>query len=131
GGCGGLWAFLLWLGGIWLVGGVAVRRVSPDVDRIKKTVADQWKKLRGQEVAPPAEYMEKLKTRKAEVGEQLDRSRAATRFEAPPPAETVLPNEPLLQGELPADPNRPARSAPTAPSLAPEAPKPADPESYT
>ena len=47
-------------------------------------MADQWKKLRGQEVAPPAEYMEKLKSRKAEVGEQLDRSRAATRFEAPP-----------------------------------------------
>ena len=69
------------------LGDVAVRRVAPDFDRIRKPVADQWKKLRGQEVAPPVEYMEKLKSRKAEVGEQIDRSRAATRFEAPPPSD--------------------------------------------
>jgi hypothetical protein len=125
-----LWPNLLWLAVVLFLGDVAVRRVAPDVDRIRKGVADQWKKLRGQEVAPPVDYMEKLKSRKAEVGEQLDRSRAATRFEAPPPSETNLPGEPLLQEDRPADVKRPSRSNPDAPGLAPEA-KAAEPESYT
>ena len=37
---------------------------------MKKLALIQWEKLRGREVAPPVEYMEKLKSRKAEVGEQ-------------------------------------------------------------
>ena len=80
-----LWPNLLWLACMLFLGDVGVRRVAPDFDRMRKAAADQWKKLRGREVAPRVEYMEKLKSRKAEVGEQLDRSRAATRFEAPPP----------------------------------------------
>ncbi|MHC5540759.1 glutamine amidotransferase, partial [Singulisphaera rosea] len=81
-----LWPNLLWLSAILFLGDVAVRRVSPDFDRMRKTVADQWKKLRGQEVAPPVEYLEKLKGKKAEVGEQLERSRSNIRYEAPPAA---------------------------------------------
>lgn len=126
-----LWPLLLWLSAVLFLGDVAVRRVAPDVDRIKKTVADQWKKLRGQDVAPPVEYMEKLKSRKAEVGEQLDRSRAATRFEAPPPADTALPNEPLLQGDITSGVPRTPRTNPQGPGLGPDAPKPPEPESYT
>ncbi|SIO61072.1 von Willebrand factor type A domain-containing protein [Singulisphaera sp. GP187] len=126
-----LWPTLLWLAVVLFLGDVAVRRVAPDIDRIRKSVADQWKKLRGQEVAPSVDYMEKLKTRKAEVGEQLDRSRAATRFEAPPPSESVPSGEPLLQDDRPADARRPAKSTPEAPGLGPDASKAAEPESYT
>jgi uncharacterized membrane protein len=126
-----LWPDLLWLAALLFLGDVAVRRVAPDFDRIRKSMADQWKKLRGQEVAPATEYMEKLKSRKAEVGEQIDRSRAATRFEAPP-APAPPPDEPLLGG---AGSDEVARAARTQtqpqPSLAPEAPKAPEPESYT
>jgi len=69
--------------------------------------------------------------RKAVVAEQLDRSRAAVRFEAPPlPAGPI--GEPLLEGEAgkPAAPRAP-QSAAGKPSLGPSAPKPAEPESYT
>ncbi|MBV8311188.1 MAG: hypothetical protein JO344_12465, partial [Planctomycetaceae bacterium] len=125
-----LWPTLLWLATVLFLGDVAVRRVAPDVDRMRKAVADQWKKLRGQEVAPPVEYMEKLKSRKAEVGEQLDRSRAATRFEASPPAATVLPDEPLPQGRAVVDAARAARVKPEGSSLAPEQ-QPPEHESYT
>ena len=125
-----LWPSLLWLATVLFLGDVAVRRVAPDVDRMRKAVADQWKKLRGREVAPPVEYMEKLKSRKAEVGEQLDRSRAATRFEAPPPAATVLSDEPLPQGRAVVDAARAARVKPEGSSLAPEQ-KPPEHESYT
>jgi hypothetical protein len=128
-----LWPQLLWLAAVLFLGDVAVRRVAPDVDRIKKAAVDQWKKLRGREVAPATEYMEKLKSRKAEVSEQIDRSRAATRFEAPPPAEITAPlNEPLLEGASGREEiERARRSAPDAPSLAPNEPKPAEAESYT
>ncbi len=102
-----LWPTLLWLSAIFFLADVAVRRVAPDLDRIRKSIGDQWKKLRGENVAPPVEYMEKLKSKKAEVGEQLDRSRAATRFEAPPPAaRETAPGDPILEGGLPDDPRR-------------------------
>ena len=125
-----LWPTLLWLATVLFLGDVAVRRVAPDVDRMRKAVADQWKKLRGREVAPPVEYMEKLKSRKAEIGEQLDRSRAATRFEAPPPAATVLPDKPLPRGKAVADAAPAAQVKPEGTSLDPEQ-KPSEHESYT
>jgi hypothetical protein len=111
---------------------VAVRRIAPDVDRVRKAVSDQWKKLRGQEVVVATEYMEKLRSRKAEVGEQIDRSRAASRYEAPPPAAEPRPiGEPLLEGLTdPSQPARPRAATPRSPGLAAEGPK-TQPESYT
>jgi hypothetical protein len=124
-----LWPNLLWAACLLFLCDISVRRIAPDFARMRRTVADQWKKLRGQEVAPPVEYMEKLKSRKAEVGEQLDRSRAAARFEPVPDAPPAAPNEPLLTGS--AEPPRPVQSAkPAAPGLAPDAKK-EEPESYT
>ena len=127
-----LWPNLLWLACVVFLADVAVRRIAPDVDRMRKVVADQWLKLRGREVVPSTEYMEKLRNRKAEVGEQIDRSRAATRFEAPPPAEGSRPlGEPLLdQRSESTEPRR--QRAPTSPTsgLGAEGPKTA-PEGYT
>jgi uncharacterized membrane protein len=128
-----LWPDLLWLAALLFLGDVAVRRIAPDFDRIRKAINDRWKKLRGQDVAPAVEYMEKLKSRKAEIDEQLDRSRAATRFEAPPAVTTPL-NEPLLEGGGPARPDAPRAPRPApeggGAGLAPETKAPA-PESYT
>ena len=128
-----LWPLLLFFAATMFLGDVAIRRVSPDFERIWKLTKDQWEKLRGREVAPPVEYMEKLKSRKAEVNDQIDRSRAATRFEAPAPSEGGTPfvvDEPLLGGGE-AKP-RPAerRPQPQAPGLAADGPKP-EAESYT
>ena len=127
-----LWPLLLFFAATMFLGDVAIRRVSPDFERMRKLAKDQWEKLRGREVAPPVEYMEKLKGRKAEVNDQIERSRAATRYEAPPPAEGGTPfviDEPLLGGE---SKPRPAerRPQPQAPGLAAEGPKP-EAESYT
>ncbi|MCA1686794.1 MAG: glutamine amidotransferase, partial [Planctomycetia bacterium] len=129
-----LWPNLLWLAAVLFLADVAVRRIAPDVDRIRKAVADHWQKLRGREVAPAPEYMEKLRSRKAEVGEQIDRSRAATRFEAPPPSDTSLPlNEPLFDPYAPpsAGPPQSRKATGDAPGLAPTGPKADQPESYT
>ncbi len=129
-----LWPPLLWLASCLFLGDVAVRRVSPDFARMRRSVSDAWVKLRGEEVAPRTEYMEKLRGRKAEVAEQLDRTRPATRFEAPPtviPESTAPVDEPLLGGQAGATETRPAsRPAPRAPGMGPEAKAPAE-ESYT
>ena len=129
-----LWPNLLWLAGMLFLADVAVRRVAPDVARMKKLLAKGIEKLRGREVAPDVEYMEKLKSRKAEVGEQLDRSRSASRFEAPPiiPTSTTPLDEPLLTGE-PTEglaSGRPSSPRSDRPGMAPEAAKPAE-DSYT
>ncbi len=125
-----LWPRLLLGACVLFLCDIAVRRVAPDVNRIKRYVSDQWRTLRGQEVAPAVEYMEKLKSRKAELGEQLDRSRAATRFEpAPESLSAPLSDEPLLTGTTEKPPSEP-KPRPDAPGLAPDEKKP-DPEGYT
>ena len=128
-----LWPNLLWLAGVLFLGDVAIRRVSPDFARMRRQLFAQWEKLKGREVAPSVEYMEKLKGRKAEVSEQIDRSRAATRFEAPPASSgpPIVVDEPLLGGtpggSHPAERPRPQSQAP---GMAPAGPQ-AEPESYT
>jgi hypothetical protein len=126
-----LWPNLLWLACCLFLGDVAIRRVAPDVDRMKRAVRDGWERLRGREVAPATDYMEKLRSRKAEVSDQLDRSRSATRFEPPPlPATSAPLDEPLLTGDLTtaAPARQPTRDERTG--LGPSE-KPAQAESYT
>jgi uncharacterized membrane protein len=133
-----LWPTLLWLAACLFLGDVAVRRIAPDTDRIKQAIANEWRKLRGQDAVKSSEHLDTLKTRKAEVGEQLDRSRFASRFEGPatPVSESressAAVGEVLLQGGKPEDRPRPGRPASTAPGagLAPDAPK-AEEASYT
>ncbi len=95
------------------LGDVAVRRIAPDVDRM------QPGGRRSVEEAPRPggrarrEYMEKLKSRKAEVGEQLDRSlrRHPVRGSAARPRLRRL-DEPLLEGRggRRRDPRRPGEA---------------------
>jgi len=131
-----LWPNLLWLAAVLFLADVAVRRVAPDVDRIRRAVADGWEKLRGREVVPVTEYMEKLRSRKAEVNDQLDRSRSSTRYEAPV-VEAGAASGPLAEPLLDPSGALSARSEPGArrpisegPGLAPDAPA-AQPEGYT
>jgi uncharacterized membrane protein len=143
-----LWPNLLWLALLLFLSDVAVRRVAPDVDRMRQNLANAWKKLRGREVTPPVEYMEKLRGRKAEVAQQIERTRAAARFESPaPPPSSPRPatqpdmEEPVLgdaaagaaeiagkPGATPAGADRPTAK----PTMGVEPKKPQGPqESYT
>ena len=111
-----LWPNMLWLASVLFLGDVAVRRVAPDFARIRRSIADGWRRLRGEEVAPRVEYMERLKGRKAEVNDGLDRSYASARFEPPPVAPVGPVGEPLLDG---GDPDRPPPDRPAAPTPPP------------
>ncbi len=117
-----LWPILLWLAACLFLGDVAVRRIALDVDWIKQTAVNEWKKLRGQETATASEYMDKLKSRKAEVDELLDRPRSAARTETASPlfpteAPTGPIGEPLLEGGELIDRARSVRPAVTPQAL--------------
>ena len=129
-----LWPDLLWLAAVLFLADVAVRRVAPDFDRIRRSTADAWTAApRGARSRAPSEYMEKLKSRKAEVGEQLDRTRSATRFEAPPAVGPIPRRRAAMPtvAEATAEAERRPDAPPGGPSLAPETPPEAEPESYT
>ncbi|AMV38089.1 VWA domain-containing protein [Planctomyces sp. SH-PL62] len=121
-----LWPVLLWSAALLFLGDVAVRRIAVDVGRVRRKLAEGWRKLRGEEPEARTDYLDQLRSRKAEVAEQLDRSRFANQFqdsEAPPPAEgAAAPPASSPAADRPR-PDRPAAS-PSDPGLAPEAPKP-------
>jgi uncharacterized membrane protein len=124
-----LWPFLLWLAAVLFLFDVAVRRVAPDFERIKKLLRDRWEKMRGRQVAPAPDYMEKLRSRKAEVDDELERSRAATRFE-PPPIAAASVGESVLEESAGARPNRATPPAQERGGLGPSEQAP-EVESYT
>ena len=127
-----LWPSLLWLATVLFLGDVAVRRVAPDVDRARKYVSDRWRTFRGREVVPSSQYMEKLRSRKAEVSEKIDRARASSRFEIPDAPPTSPPAELTSgAGTGPARAEGPRKPAAEGPGLGPDAPKAGEPESYT
>jgi hypothetical protein len=130
----GLWPTLLWLAACLFLGDVAVRRIAVDFGWIKQTVMNEWKKLRGEEPTTASEYMDKLRSRKAEVDEQLDRTRTAPRTEGPalpfpdaPPSGSI--GEPLLEGAEMRDRARAAEKT-QGPSIAAPSPETAK-QSYT
>jgi len=120
-----LWPVLLWSAALLFLGDVAARRIAVDPARLRRSLADGWRKLRGEEPEPRTDYLDQLKSRKAEVGEQLDRPRFASKFQAdePPPSEPGAAGPPTA-GPPPDRPG-PERPAPRpGPGLAPDAPKP-------
>jgi hypothetical protein len=108
-----LWHWLLLAAAITLLFDVAIRRIAIDPIKMRETASRVWARLRGRSALPQREeFFDRLRSRKAAVGESLARPEASRRFEATPGAATA-----------PAGADAPA-PPPPAPS-APQAPKPA------
>lgn len=120
-----VWYWLVFLAATLLFFDVAVRRIALSPREVATAAERLWSRLRGRAVAADTtpQYFERLKSRKAQVEELLDKARAARRFEgetgsaAPPPgaeASTAAPAAP--------PPAAPAAPPPTlAPQQQPEA----------
>jgi hypothetical protein len=83
----------------------------------------RWQRLRGQAVTVAPAFLERLQSRKAQVGESLERQRAARKFEG----------DEAPAGPVPTAGGAPSASAPTsqAPAPPPVAPaKEEDPVDY-
>ncbi len=101
-----VWPLLLLVGTCLFFGDVLVRRVAINFDWLWPILyAARDRLLRRQAVAVPDVVMDRLRTRKAEVGDQLEQRRAATRFEPTPDAPAAAPSiEEQLQTPKPSEP---------------------------
>jgi uncharacterized membrane protein len=119
-----LWYWLLFAAGVLLFFDVAVRRIALEPHRVREVAGRAWARLRGRSVAAPREeFFERLRTRKAVVGEVLARPAAERRFEAP--EGTTAPAPAGADASAPAPPP-PAPPASPPPSAAPQAGAPAE-----
>jgi uncharacterized membrane protein len=124
-----VWHWLLFLSALTLLGDVAVRRIAVEPNEAIAWARRSWERLRGQATvtSAPAEFIERLKSRKAQIDESLERERAERRFDvanapaAAPPSSAVTPS------------TEPAAATPPAhepkPGLAPDKAQP-PPEDY-
>jgi uncharacterized membrane protein len=88
-----VWYWLLLLTGILLFCDVAVRRIAVDPREVVGSAQNVWARLRGRAVvaAETPQFMDRLKSRKAQVGESLEKARAARRFEGAEAGPVVAP----------------------------------------
>jgi hypothetical protein len=101
-----LWYWLLLLSGVILYCDVAVRRIAIEPERVMAPIRSWWDRQRGREVVreQAPRFLDRLKTRKAQLAEALEKPKATRRFEgsdvpvtAPPGAsdEPVKTDRPL------------------------------------
>lgn len=81
-----IWHYLLFAGGCLFFFDVLVRRVTVSLAWVPPMVGRLRDRLRGEVHAPPEEFIQRLRSRKAEVDERLEQRRAAARFEPQPDA---------------------------------------------
>ena len=113
-----LWPWMVALAGVCLLFDVATRRIAVEPETVWTKAAGLWKRIRRRAVREEKlpEYIERLKSRKASVGESLDKGKAAKKFEgaagikpinaptaasAPPPEKPKPP--PAAEKKKPAD----------------------------
>jgi hypothetical protein len=105
-----LWPWLVFLAALCLLLDVAVRRIAIQPEAVWAKSVTLWQRLRGQRKAADAlpVFIERLKSRKVQVDEAIEKQKAARKFDAPegapvkpvesasaaPPAATEKPNAP-------------------------------------
>ena len=111
-----LWPWFVIMTAVCLLFDVGVRRVaiSPEVVWAKAVLV--WEKMRGRAAADAEvpEYIERLRSRKAEVGEKIEKKKAAAKFEAPKDAKPPVDGPsvvPTTEPDKP-KPTTPAKPAP-------------------
>jgi hypothetical protein len=78
-----LWYWLVVLAGLCLLLDVATRRIAVEPAAAWAAAVTLWGKIRRHDLpAPTTVFLERLQTRKAKVGESLEKQKAAKRFEA-------------------------------------------------
>lgn len=109
-----LWPWLVLLAGVCLFFDVAIRRIALEPAALWARAESLWGALRRQEAAPATTvFLERLQTRKAQVGEALEKQKAR-RFEGQEGASSAAPEATVAgpASELPKKPTTPAKKAP-------------------
>ncbi|MFL5338754.1 MAG: hypothetical protein ACJ8F7_01190, partial [Gemmataceae bacterium] len=105
-----VWFWLVLLAGLFLLADVAVRRIAIEPAELGGYLSRQWDKVRGRREAASATpaFLERLKSRKAVVSEEIIGERARRRFEGEAPAGAM----PLGADATAAPPPRPTTPQP-------------------
>jgi uncharacterized membrane protein len=121
-----LWPWLALLAGVCLFFDVAVRRIAVDPTEVSEKLRAGWARLRGRGAAAAAmpQFLDRLKTRKVQVGEAIDKGRATRRFEA-----DALPSGGRQPPEV-ASAQAPQARPPAPTPVRPEPERQAQPEDY-
>jgi uncharacterized membrane protein/Mg-chelatase subunit ChlD len=120
-----VWQYALFIAGLTFFFDVFFRRVQVSFAWAPALAGRVRNRILGRPgQAPAAEYMSRLRTRKAEVSEQIEQQRAATRFEPSPdaPVGTEILSEEMA---------RPGEVKPLAPGRSGLSPEKAEEDSYT
>ncbi len=114
-----VWYWLVFLTGVLLFFDVAVRRIAIQPAQVAAAGQRVWERLRGRAVEAPQtpQFIERLRSRKAQVGETLDQLRAARRFE---PAQHVAEAPRGADEVTVAAPRTPASRPAPQPRIGPE-----------
>ncbi len=122
-----IWHYLVWAGCLVFFGDVFIRRVTVNLDWVGPWASSMRDTLLGRDHVPtPTPTMDRLRSRKAQVSDDLERRKAATRFEPTPdaPVSTEAIDAALGQSDAPA-----LTKPTTGPGMAPTGPE--DENSYT
>jgi hypothetical protein len=89
---------------------VAVRRIAVEPGEVAAFVGKQWRRLRRKQVVESTPTMERLKSIKANVEEQLKARRFEAPTDAPPPVESIIeaPSKPTTSAPPPPKPSAPS-----------------------
>jgi uncharacterized membrane protein len=119
------WYWLVLMAGLLLFVDVGVRRIAIELPEIQATANGFWSKLRSEAAATSSsETMGALKRRKQEVAEQIERERAARRFD---PDEAPR-GDPAPSGADALMSDQPRTSLPSAPPPRTDVPKSNEPQ---
>jgi hypothetical protein len=108
------WFWLVLLAGLGLLLDVAVRRIAIEPAEASAAFNTIWDRTRGRRTAEELtpEFLARLKTRKAEVGEKIDKGKATRRFEGElPEGAALLPGADAAVAPPPRAPQRPQPKA--------------------
>ncbi|MFN4259400.1 MAG: VWA domain-containing protein [Gemmataceae bacterium] len=115
-----IWYWLVLLAGLLLLCDVAVRRVAFEPLAVAAAAERVWARLRRQTatVEETPQFLDRLKSRKAQIGETLEKGKGERRFEAPDTPAAATPAGATEPSESAAPVPPPAQPPPT---VAPEA----------
>jgi uncharacterized membrane protein len=113
-----VWYWLLVLTGLGLLFDVAVRRIAVDPGIAAEKVQERWEVLRGLRArVQTQQFLDRLKTRKEQVGESIQKEKAARRFEG---GEGDVPPEAPPMAGIPQPGPKPKPRPSQAPKVGPE-----------
>ena len=114
-----IWCWLLVMAGVLLLLDVAVRRIAVNAAEVAAVAQKGWERLRGRaaRAEETPQFLERLKSRKAQISETIDKTRATRRFEGEAVA-SALPPSGAHEGPTAAQ-RAPVRPVPQ-PRIAPE-----------